>query len=79
MNEVYVRCAFLCGAVLALLGLRRRPGQTLCRLLAAVCVAAGVPAGLLFGMTLETLLPWVLLVFAAAFAARQFGRGDEDE
>ncbi len=79
MNEVYVRCVFLGGAVLALLGAWRRPGQTLCQLLAAICVASGVLAGLLFGMTPEALLPWVLLVFAAAFFARRFGGEDGDE
>lgn len=77
MNEMYVRCVFLGGAVLSLLG-TWRSGRTLFRLLAAICVVAGILAGLLIGMTLEALLPPVLLVFAAAFIARRHGRGDKD-
>lgn len=58
----------------ALCGLRRR-GRPLWALLAAVCTALGLLAGLVLGSSLSELLPPLLVLCAVSMAALLWGRG----
>ena len=70
-----VLCLFGGGTVFAALGAALKKGRSLWALLAAVCVAAGVLAGLALGQTPGELLTPVLAVCAAAMAALPRERG----
>lgn len=75
MTHLCAWVLFGCGAVsAALCGLLRR-GRPLWALLAAVCTAAGVLAGLALGAALSELLFPLLAVCAVSMAALLYGKG----
>lgn len=75
MDDLTVQCFFGAGAVFAALcGVLRR-GRPLWALLAAVCTAAGVLAGLVQGLTLNQLLLPLLAVCAVSMTGLLYGKG----
>lgn len=76
MVDWTVLCLFGGGAVFAALTALLRKRRPLWALLAAVCTAAGVLAGLALGWTLRGLLSPMLLVCVVSMAALLLGKGD---